>query len=38
MFTKTLLTLMLALVTFGALAAPVAHDPFPRCLPCPTAR
>ncbi len=37
MFTKTLLTLMLALVTFGSFAAP-RWEPVPRCLPCPAVR
>ncbi len=40
MYTRSLLTLLLAILTYGALAAtpvpnPPSADPIPKCLPCP---
>ncbi len=38
MFAKTLLTALLALMTYGVFMPAPQEGPLPRCLPCSTVR
>jgi hypothetical protein len=35
---KTVVTLILALATFGVLTVQLTEPPMPRCFPCPDVR